>query len=394
MSRRMVRYVVGLMSGTSCDGVDAALVEIGGRGTSMKVRFIGHYQRAYPKDLRSRLLSVMAPAQTTTQELCDLNARVGQEFAAACLGLLKEMAWRRTDVDFIGSHGQTICHLPPSRGGRGRRPVGSTLQIGNPAIIAAQTRLPVMSDFRQADVALGGQGAPLVPWTDYVLLRDSRRSRIIQNIGGIANLTYLPASGKARDVIAFDTGPGNMIIDELVRRVTHGRTAYDRGGRRGLCGKVIPALLKQAMVHPFFKRRPPKSCGREQFGSAYVDTFATPTMLADHGNDLIATATALTAQTIVGAYRRFLPKYRGRPRLDEVFLCGGGSQNGFLVSLLKRLLPEVSWLPIDLLGIPYQAKEAVSFAILATACVDRVASNLPQVTGASRPAILGQMTVV
>lgn len=387
MPSRRTRRIIGLMSGTSCDGVDAALTEIVGRGLDMRVRLIGHHHGRYPARLRARLLAAMAPAATTTEELCELNVAVGERFALATCDLIDSTGRKASDVDLIGSHGQTVCHLPPS--GRSR---GSTLQIGEASVIAARVGVDVVSDFRQADVALGGQGAPLVPWTDYVLFRDRRRSRVVQNIGGIANLTYLTAGGRPDDVVAFDTGPGNMVVDELVRRATVGRRSMDRGGRRAASGTVDDRLLNRWLRHPFLRRRPPRSCGREQFGTAFVNQTVKPRDLTKRPNDLIATATALTARTIADAYRRFLPTRHGQIMIDQVVLCGGGARNATLTKMLADELPDVEIVPIDRLGMPDQAKEAVSFAMLAAACVDRVPANLPRVTGASRPAILGRVT--
>ncbi len=387
MPGRRTRRIIALMSGTSCDGIDAALTDIAGRGLTMRVNVIGHRHHPYPARLRARLLAAMAPADVTTQELCALNAAVGEEFAAAAVKLIRSMSGRAADVDLIGSHGQTICHLPPIGGGR-----GSTLQIGDAAVIAARTGISVVSDFRQADVALGGQGAPLVPWTDHVLLRDRRQSRVVQNIGGIANLTYLPAGGAPDDVIAFDTGPGNMVIDELVRRATGGRQSFDRHGRRAARGTIDARLLQRWLRHPFLRRRPPKSCGREQCGATFVDRTVRPEDVSTRADALIATATALTAETIVDGYRRFLPKHRGRPAVDQVIVCGGGARNATMMAMLTDRLPDVEIVPIDRFGIADQAKEAVSFAMLAAACVDGVPGNLPRVTGASRPTILGRIT--
>lgn len=389
MARQRTRRIIGLMSGTSCDGVDAVLAEIAGRGLKMRVSAIAHHHRSYPAALRRRLLAVMAPATAATEELCALNVAVGERFAAAVVELMRSISVGPTDVDLIGSHGQTICHLPPT----GKRR-GSTLQIGDPSVIAARTGVSVVSDFRQPDVALGGQGAPLVPWTDYVLFRDRRRSRVVQNIGGIANLTYLPAGGGPEDVIAFDTGPGNMVIDEVVRRVTAGRQAYDRNGRRAARGRVDVRLLRRWLRHAFLRRRPPKSCGREQFGAGFVDRTVTANDLATRGDDVIATATALTARTIADAYQRFLPTRRGRPRVDQIIVSGGGARNTTMMTMLAAETPDVEILPMDPFGIGDQAKEGASFAMLAAACVDGVPANLPRVTGASRPAILGRITPI
>jgi len=355
----------------------------------MRVRLIGHRQRKYPARLRDRLLAVMAPADTRTEELCALHAAVGDHFAAVAERTIRELAGQRGRVDLIGSHGQTICHLPPNSRRRGSRPaIGSTYQIGEPARIAARTGVTTVADFRQADIAAGGQGAPLVPWTDHVLFASSKVSRTVHNIGGISNVTYLPAGGKPDDVIAFDTGPGNMVIDALVRHFSRGRRNYDAGGRRAARGTIIEPVLRGWLRHAFLRRDPPKTTGREQFGQAFV---ARTLSNADHarrpGDDWIATATAFTARSVAHAYRRFLPD-----SVEEIILTGGGARNHTLIRMLAEALPEARIRTIDELSIPAAAKEAVSFAMLAAACVDRVPGNLPQVTGAKHPVILGTVT--
>jgi len=421
------RIVLGLNSGTSADGVDAVACEIIGRGPDMQVRVLGHAQTPYPPLLRERILRAMAPAETRTEEICRLETEIGEAFAQAADLVVSRFRLKR--VDLIGSHGQTVCHLPPRgrAGGRiagrlHRRPVGSTLQLGDPAVIAARLGVPVVARFRQADVAVGGQGAPLVPWTDFVLFRDSVRGRIVHNIGGIANLTWIPAGCTLDQVQAFDTGPGNMIIDALVRRFTRGRESFDRNGRHAVRGTPHPRLLKAMLRHPFFSRKPPKSCGREEFGGAYVaELLSRWAGIALSENDWIATATALTATSMAQAYSTLLrfgghaaasvasrrgtrpPRSpRGRrlpPRLaDEVVLCGGGAANAALIAALagqlQRELGETAAPRLTTTaeyGIPIQAKEGVSFAMLAAACVDGCPANLPQVTGASRRVVLGQV---
>lgn len=428
---RSHRIVLGLNSGTSADGVDAVACDIAGRGLDMRVRVLGHVQIPYPSDLRDRILRVMAPAGTRTEEICRLETEIGQAFADAAGLAVKRLGLKR--VDLVGSHGQTVCHLPlggglsrrtPSGGLRQHQPVGSTLQLGDPAAIAARLRAPVVARFRQSDLAVGGQGAPLVPWTDYVLFRDVACSRIIQNIGGIANLTWLPASCGPDEVTAFDTGPGNMIIDALVRRLTAGREAFDKDGRRAARGSAHPQALRHLMSHPFFSRKPPKSCGREEFGEAYVtgvlSSFARAGLRVD---DWIATATVFTAASMARAYASLPPFVRrgrmprttprarparradaasqrisGQGMIDEIVLCGGGAANGILVAALaEQLRFELGDGVVPRLtttaeyGIPAQAKEGVSFAMLAAACTDGVAANLRQVTGARCQVVLGQI---
>lgn len=407
---RHSRIIIGLNSGTSADGVDAVACEITGKGLEMRVKVIGHVSRSYPAELRRRILDVMAPAETRTEEMCRLETAVGEVFADAASAAMKRFGLKQ--VDAIGSHGQTICHLPPGakkkargkpRGGLSKSQEVGTLQIGDAAIIGQRTGVPVVSSFRQPDMAVGGQGAPLVPWTDYVLFGDRRRSRVIQNIGGIANLTWLPAGGKPSDVIAFDTGPGNMVIDALAQYFSKGRELFDKHGKRAGQGHVNAKLLHDLLSHPYLSTIPPKSCGREQFGQAWtrylIERHERESISQD---DWLATGTYFTAAAIALAYVMYLPLSRNGkresvyPPMDEVILCGGGAKNPTLIRDLRSAVTFEGRFPVAFMttgdfGISTQAKECVSFAMLAAACLDRVSANLPQVTGASRPAILGQI---
>lgn len=286
--------------------------------------------------------------------------------------------------------------LPPGARIPSRTTAIGTLQIGDPAVIAARLRVPVVSHFRQADMAVGGQGAPLVPWTDHVLFRDTKKSRIIQNIGGIANLTWLPAGGDLADVVAFDTGPGNMVIDALVRHFSSGRRSCDAGGAGAARGTVRLRLLESWMDHPYFPLSPPKSCGREQFGESWVQSQMKRSAQGLRQNDWLATATMLTARSIVEAYARFLAAGRDTLPMDEIILCGGGTKNRTMMKMMRGMLKAASDRPIDWsttadYGIRTEEKECVSFAMLAAACVDRIPANLPRVTGARRRVVLGQI---
>ncbi len=379
---RAERLVLGLMSGTSADGIDAACVRIRGRGLSMGWEFLWHHHRPYPGALRRRLLAVMAPAATRTEEVATLDADIGEAFAAAAVDAIRRApAGQRPAI--IGLAGQTVCHLP------GRRHKTVTWQLGEPARVAERTGATVVAHFRQSDVAAGGQGAPLVPWTDWVLLRDRRVSRAVQNIGGIGNVTWLPAGCGPEEVVAFDTGPGNMIIDGLCRRVSGGKMQMDRGGRLAASGRVLPGVLAAWMRHPFLARKPPKTTGREMFGEAFLDGELPRLRAASpRAADWVATATAFTAESIARACRRF----RGDSGADcqpELVLCGGGARNPALRGMLSTALPGFCQRTIDDLGIPTEAKEAVSFAVLAAARLDGVPGNLPAVTGAGGAVVLG-----
>jgi anhydro-N-acetylmuramic acid kinase len=396
------RLIIGLMSGTSVDAIDAALVRIEGRGGGYRAKVLGHIEHKWPTDIRERLLAVMAPADTTTQEVCQLNFLVTRQFAQAIRKLLTAGRVSAMRITAIASHGQTICHLPPQMAAARKRKsktenqkiiTPSTLQIGDVSVLAALTGIPCVGNFRTADMAFGGQGAPLVPFADALLLSHRKLARCVQNIGGIANVTYLPAvrgqwsAAGGRGVIAFDTGPGNMLLDAVVRLVTKGRQAFDQGGRIAASGKLCERLLRVLQRHSYFARTPPKSTGRELFGEAYarrlVESYENRNVSRP---DLIHTLTRLTAWAIGGAYRRYLPRMP-----EEVILCGGGADNPVLVDMLAEELGGVPLRRIDEFGIPNKAKEAASFALLAAATLDGIAGNLPSVTGAVQPAVLGEI---
>jgi anhydro-N-acetylmuramic acid kinase len=370
------------MSGTSVDGVDAALVEFRGRGVAVRA----FLTLPYPRRVREAVFRLFDPATARVDDLCHTNFAIGECFAGAALAVCRKAGVAPADVAFIGSHGQTVWHMPDGRR-EGGRLVRSTLQLGEPCVIAERTGITTVADFRPRDCAAGGEGAPLVPYTDFVLFAHRRLSRAVQNIGGIANVTYLPAGGGAEGVRAFDTGPGNMIIDRLAERYSAGRLAFDRGGRMAARGRVDEGLLADLMRHPFLRRRPPKSTGREMFGAAFADALAGRS--AKEGlapEDAIATATAFTAESIADAYRRHLPG-----AVDEIILCGGGARNPVLVERLRVAVAPAALRFTDDFGIDADAKEAVSFAILARETLRGRPSNVPAATGAARPVVLGKI---
>jgi len=399
---------MGMMSGTSADGIDAAGIAITGKGLSMRVRFLWLLHYPFRPALRRRVLAAMAPAETTTQEIARLDADLGDAFAEAAVQALEETD-RKQRPTLIGLAGQTVCHLPSRQTGR-----SATLQLGQAARVAARTHLTTVSEFRQSDVAVGGQGAPLVPWTDFVLFKNQRVGRAVQNIGGIGNVTWIPAGASAEDVIAFDTGPGNMIIDALIARITNRRQCMDSNGHRAARGRILNDLLNEWMKLPYFRKKPPKSTGRETFGCEFVERELKRLRKASSSHDdWIATATAFTARSIAESYRRFIPDFcstksksskHAEPKSSpanyplqsdkEVILCGGGALNPTLMAMLSACLPGVRIKTIQAMGIPAQAKEALSFAMLAAACVDGQPANLPQATGAARYAVLGQMVSI
>jgi anhydro-N-acetylmuramic acid kinase len=382
LAARKTLRVVGLMSGTSADGVDAALVRLAGE----RVKVLAFETFGYPAPLRQAVLAQSRRERARLDEICRLNFVLGEAFASAVVRLATKAGVPLGSIDLIGSHGQTICHLPRTRRFAGRK-VRSTLQIAEPCVIAERTGITTVADFRPRDVAAGGEGAPLVPYADWVLFRHRRLGRAVQNIGGIANVTYLPPGGDLADVIAFDTGPGNMVIDRVVSRLSRGRRRYDPGGALAAKGRINERLLAELMRHRFLRRRPPKSTGREEFGAQFADALylrARKDRVAPR--DVLATVTALTAASIADAYGRFLP---ARP--DEVVLCGGGARNRTLVEMLRRALAPAKVGPSDELGVSADAKEAVSFAVLAAATIRGRAGNVPAATGAGRAAVLGKI---
>ena len=371
------RLVIGLMSGTSADGTDAALMRLEGAGLETRwemLRFITIPHRA---EIRARMLNLM---HADAGEICRMNFIIGRIFGEAALALAKEAGISIDDVDVIGSHGQTAYHIdtPDER---------ATLQIGEAAIIAEMTGRVVISDFRTGDIAAGGKGAPLVPFADFVMFRHPKKIRAMQNIGGIANLTVLPAS--LDEVTAFDTGPGNSLIDEAMRQVTGGKMDYDKDGAFATRGKVDRPLLEKLLALPYFAQSPPKTTGKENFGKDFVKGLMAenPRMREE---DLIATLTMLTGESIARAYERFVfPKHK----VEEIFVSGGGARNPVIMSRLAERLAPVPVKTTDELGMPVDAKEAAAFAILANQTICGRPSNVPSATGASRAVILGKITL-
>jgi anhydro-N-acetylmuramic acid kinase len=376
--------VAGLISGTSADGIDVALVEISGAGFDQKVTTVAFGTTPYPPRVREAVLAI-SNAATHTAELSQLNFLLGELFAEAIARTVGDAGLGLADLELVGSHGQTIYHQAVAGDCHGRS-VASTLQIGEAAVIAERTGVPVVADFRTADVAAAGQGAPLVPYVDYLLYRDAARGRVSLNIGGIANVTAIPAAGGPDEVLAFDTGPGNMIIDALIAHISGGEQKYDDGGRLADFGKVDEALLGELMGHPYFAEAPPKSAGREQFGREYVATLLSRGL---DGRDMIATATAFTSRSIADAIQRFVAP---RMRVDDLIVSGGGLHNPVILGGLAERLPGVNISPSDDLGVNSDGKEAIAFAILAHESFHRRPANLPSATGARHPCILGKLS--
>jgi anhydro-N-acetylmuramic acid kinase len=382
--------VLGMMSGTSADGIDVALAGISGVPLAITARFEGHHHVRFPAVVRDAILRLANGATTTVAEISQLNFLVGEEFARAAIAACKRWRVPLRQISVIGSHGQTIFHQGVPAGFLGRR-VASTLQIGEPSIIAERTGVTTIGDFRPADMAAGGQGAPLVPFVDYLLYRDALIGRVALNIGGIANLTVIPAGARQGQILAFDTGPGNMVIDAIVEMATRGRSHYDRDARLAIRGKLIPAFLARMLKEPYLRKRPPKTAGREQFGRAYAENIlAWGKRHRASTEDLVRTATVFTSLSIADALRRFvLP----RARVDELIVTGGGARNPLLMAQLAAALPEVEIVPASEFGIPAESKEAFAFAVLAYEAYHGRANNLPSATGARHPTVMGKLVL-
>ncbi|MBD3207113.1 anhydro-N-acetylmuramic acid kinase [Candidatus Bathyarchaeota archaeon] len=383
LRERASRKIIGLMSGTSVDGVTLALTDIKGSGEKARIELLHHKTFGYIEEIREKIFKSFSLAQSNSKLICELNFLLGEYFAKCIENFLEERDISYKDVDLIGSHGQTIWHEPEAESLLGFSQK-STLQIGEPTVISMKTGIPVVADFRKADITAGGQGAPLTPYLDYVLHRDKRANRVLQNIGGIANLTYLPAEASREDVIAFDTGPGNMIIDAAIELITNGAKKFDRGGEIAGLGKINEQLLRKLLDHPYYSKFPPKTTGREDFGAQYTSNILKKAgeMNINH-LDFISTVTELTARTICNAYDQFLGP------IDEVYLSGGGSKNPNLVSRIREILDGVKVMDYNVLDIPSEAKEAVLMALLANEYIMDTPSNLPAATGAKKEVKLG-----
>ncbi len=377
--------VAGVMSGTSADGINVAIVDIrADRAGGRHFDLLTHAAFPYPPDVRRTILASMNSKKASVADLARLNFLLGELYAGA---VARTRRLIKPTLDLVGCHGQTIYHQGEAAAFLGRR-LAATWQTGEGAVVAARLQVPVVSDFRPADIAAGGKGAPLVPFLDYLIYRHDRIGRVVQNIGGIANLTAIPAKAKASAVIAFDSGPGNMLIDALCERL-YGRR-YDRDGRIASTGKVLVPLLAHAMRHPFFRKSPPKTAGREEFGREFASDFVRRAR-GSRKQDIVATATALTAYSIADAVRRFFPR---RSQVTEMIVSGGGARNSTLLAMLAGQLQllGVRLLTSDEFGLPTEAKEAVAFALLAYETWNRRPANLPSATGARKPAVLGKIS--
>jgi anhydro-N-acetylmuramic acid kinase len=381
--------VAGVMSGTSADGVDVAVVRIAPGKLRPTLTLLAHHGFAFSPPLRRAALAAMNAASTSTAELARLNWRLGLAYSEAVAETVRQ---QKLAIDLIGCHGQTLYHQPRAATYASRK-FACTWQAGEAAVIAASLGVPVVSNFRPADMLAGGQGTPLVPLLDYVLFASSKRGRVLQNIGGIANLTAIPAAASSGQVVAFDTGPGNMVIDALAQQLFN--KPYDRNGNVAAAGVVLAPVLASALRNPYFQLAPPRTAGREQFGREYAAKFlATCKRQSEKPEDALATATALTAESIAQSYKRFC-RAKMNAEVDYI-VSGGGARNRTLMAMLaQRLQP----LGCDLatsegFGLPVETKEAAAFALLAWQTWHHRPGNLPAATGAKRPTILGQVTYV
>jgi anhydro-N-acetylmuramic acid kinase len=382
--------VVGLMSGTSADGIESAVVHISGAPPHLRASIESHISVPYPAVVRNAILRIAGGASVTTAEISRLNFLLGELFAKAALRASRPFRSPSRRIDLIGSHGQTIYHQGQASNFLGSS-VASTFQIAEPSVIAERTGIPVIADFRPSDLAAGGQGAPLVPFVDYLLYNHPRLGRIALNIGGIANLTAIPPAARTQDVFAFDSGPGNMLIDALVREYSRGRNRYDRDGRQALRGHFLRPLADELMRHPFLRREVPRSAGREEFGAALVaQILAWQQRNKADNSSVLRTATAVTALTIAQACcKHVLP----RAQFHELIVSGGGAANPLMMLQLSALLPELRLRLSNEFGVPSAAKEAFAFAILAYETWHGRPSSLPSSTGAKHAAILGKLSL-
>lgn len=373
--------VVGLISGTSADGIEAAVVELGGAPPMLTWRLLKRQHASFAPALRDEILACFRPEHGTVDRLCALNFQIGEAFARAALDVIASAGLRADQVDLIGSHGQTLWHIPAGTD-------ASTLQLGEAAVIAERTGVTTVSNFRTRDMAAGGQGAPLVPLLDVLLLSHATLTRAAQNIGGIGNVTFLPPHVTRHTPFAFDTGPGNMLMDYAASRATNGALSFDRDGVIAARGRVDDTILRELMQEPFLREKPPKTTGRELFGAQYgAPMWERAKTRGLRDEDIVATLTAFTAHSIAQAYRDFLPQIP-----DEVIVSGGGALNPVLMQMLRDLLAPARVTTSDELGLPSEAKEAIAFAVLAYETWFQRAGNVPAATGARHPVILGNIT--
>jgi anhydro-N-acetylmuramic acid kinase len=388
LKEKKSRNIIGLMSGTSCDGIDACLVNITGNGSSTQIDIIGFEVYPFKEKIRNLIFEASDETIGTVDKICQLNFTLGKLFADAARQIAEKLSIPLSGIDIIGSPGQTIYHISSLKENTDKE-VRSTLQIGEPSVIAQETGVTTVADFRTRDIAAGGEGAPLVPYADFILFGREGASRVIQNIGGISNVTFLPENGGIDEIIAFDNGPGNMIIDRFAEIMTDGKLKYDKDGELASKGKLNQDLLERLCAHPYLSKPPPKSTGREDFGIHFSDKLFKELRQSNIDVfDAIKTITAFTAKSISDSYKNFiLPSNK----IAEVIISGGGTHNPVLFQYMKNYLRDISISKVDDFGIPSEAKEALSFAILANETICGNPSNVPSATGARESVVLGKI---
>ncbi len=382
--QKETRLAIGLMSGTSVDGIDAALVQITGSGIKTKLRQIDFITLPFPAEFKDFVLRNSTSGTSDVADIARLNFLMAQLYADAVNALCQHARVGKEKVDLIGSHGQTIHHLPQKVKMFGKE-VAATFQIGDPSVVAKLTGIITVGDFRVGDVALGGQGAPLIPYFDYILFHSDKMSRALLNIGGIANITFLPKDCQVNDVMAFDTGPGNMVIDQLMKMFYE--KDFDQDGIVASSGSIKKDMLEYLLMDEFIMIPPPKSTGRERYGNSYVKN-----LLLRFGNypkeDIAATITELTSVAVHENFKRFLSS---EGKLDGLYVSGGGAHNQFMMDSLRRHFTGTDVRNAETLGLSSDAKEAICFAVLANETISGNPTNLPQVTGASKATALGKV---
>jgi anhydro-N-acetylmuramic acid kinase len=384
--KKRQRLVVGLMSGTSADGIDACLVKIDNTKKNLKVKSIGCKTYKFPKKVQQKIFQISDPSYQNLDEVLRLNMALGEYFAQAVFSVVKALGYKMSEIDLIGSHGQTVRHLPEWKKRLGKK-VRTTLQIGEPSVIASKTKVITVGDFRTSDIATGGEGAPLTPYVHFLLFGDKKISRMAVNIGGITNVTVLPKSGKVEDVFAFDSGPGNMIIDNLARKIY--KKNFDKDGKIALSGKVNLDLLNKLKKNEYFYKKPPKSCGRENFGEEFVEKILTwRKRLKVSPNDIITSLSEFTVWSILDAYEKFV---KPKVKLNQVLLSGGGVHNKYFLKRLKLLFHPIEVMSIQNLDIDPDFLEAIGFAILANQTIEGKPVSFEKTTGAKKPGVLGKI---
>ncbi len=380
------RLIIGIMSGCSADGVDAAIVRVRGQGEALSWRLVRHETLQYSPKVRDMILGCSESGSGDVTTLCRINVLLGELFARAITHITQKAGIDLKAVDLIGSHGQTVQHLPESVTLTGI-PVRSSLQIGEPTVIAEMTGITTIANFRARDLAAGGEGGPLEAYVDYLLFHHRSRGRIALNIGGVTNLTAIPASAGVDGVVGFDTGPGNMILDGLVAQITGGRESFDYDGRYGRRGVIRPDVLARLLTHTYLEKPPPKTCGRDEFGRSFLNNL-TKRYGTLSNDDLIATMTRFTAESIASACRQHVMPNNV---YEEAIVSGGGALNSFLMEQMRSALPELTITSSEEYGLPVASKEAVAVAILANETIFGIPNNLPAATGARHPVVLGSI---